>query len=103
MNSITKIIILIVVVVVGFYFLPGVLNNDEPIVIDDGSNTTVFECKPEQRNIDACIEIYQPVCAEVQVQCITTPCPPIKETFSNSCKACSNSLVSTYTEGECAI
>ena len=32
---------------------------------------SVTECLPEQRDIDACIEIYQPVCATVNVQCIT--------------------------------
>ena len=63
----------------------------------------VTECLPEQRDVDACIEIYQPVCGTVNVQCITTPCDPAKETFSNSCFACMNSLVSTYTEGECPV
>ena len=63
----------------------------------------VTECLLEQRNVDACIEIYQPVCASVNVQCVTTPCDPVKETYSNSCKACMNSLVSSYKEGECPI
>ncbi len=63
----------------------------------------VTECLPEQRGIDACIEIYQPVCATVHVQCVTTPCDPVQETFANSCKACVNSLVSTYTKGECPV
>ena len=53
----------------------------------------VTECLPEQRGIDACIEIYQPVCATVNVQCVTIPCDPVQETFANSCKACINSLV----------
>lgn len=61
----------------------------------------IFECTPEQRNVDACIEIYQPVCAEVNVQCITSPCYPVKETFSNSCDACRNELVDNYVMGEC--
>ncbi len=61
------------------------------------------QCLPEQRNVDACIEIYQPVCATVNVQCVTTPCDPVQETFANSCKACKNSLVSTYTKGECPV
>jgi len=61
----------------------------------------VVECLPEQRDVDACIEIYQPVCANINVQCVTTPCDPAQETFANSCFACSNSLVSTYTRGEC--
>lgn len=58
-------------------------------------------CLPEQRNVDACIEIYQPVCATVNVQCITAPCDPVKETFENSCKACTNELVEGYVPGEC--
>lgn len=61
----------------------------------------VFACTEEQRNVDACIDIYQPVCATVNIQCITTPCNPIKETYSNSCRACKNSLVDFYTMGEC--
>ncbi len=63
----------------------------------------VMECLPEQRNVAACIEIYQPVCATVNVQCVTTPCDPVQETFANSCKACTNSLVSSYTNGECTV
>lgn len=58
-------------------------------------------CEESQRGVDACIEIYQPVCATVNIQCITTPCDPIEETFSNSCFACQNPLVSYYSEGEC--
>ena len=61
------------------------------------------KCLPEQRGIDACVEIYQPVCATVNVQCVTTPCDPVQETFANSCKACINSLVSSYTKGECPV
>lgn len=55
---------------------------------------------PEKRG-DVCAEIYEPVCAEVQVQCFRAPCPPIKQTFSNSCEACRNTMVSSYVKGEC--
>jgi len=65
------------------------------------SQVQEIRCLPEQRDVDACIEIYQPVCGTVNVQCITTPCDPVKETFSNSCFACKNSLVDYYIEGEC--
>jgi len=65
------------------------------------TNPSIINCLPEQRNVDACIEIYQPVCGNVNVQCVTTPCDPAKETFANSCKACTNPLVISYTEGEC--
>lgn len=59
-------------------------------------------CTPEQKQAEACIEIYQPVCASVQIQCITTPCEPIPKTFPNSCYACSEQSVTEYTEGACA-
>jgi hypothetical protein len=66
-------------------------------------DSAVTECLPEQRDVDACIEIYQPVCATINVQCVTTPCYPAQETFANSCKACTNSLVSIYTKGACPV
>lgn len=69
--------------------------------VKSGPPAAETECREEQRNVDACIEIYQPVCATVNIQCFTTPCDPIEETYSNSCKACSNPLVSSYKEGEC--
>ncbi|MAG12292.1 hypothetical protein CL630_00565 [bacterium] len=69
--------------------------------IDAPISGGVFKCESEQRNADGCIEIYQPVCGEVNVRCITTPCPSVQETFPNSCFACKNSLVDIYTEGEC--
>lgn len=48
-----------------------------------------------------CPEIYQPVCAQVQVECITTPCDPVPQTFSNTCFANANSRVLSYVEGAC--
>lgn len=32
-----------------------------------------------------CTKDYSPVCGEVEVQCITAPCNPIKQTFWNMC------------------
>ncbi len=63
--------------------------------------SNVIECKPEQRNADFCAEIYKPVCAKVNIQCIRAPCDPINETFSNPCEACKNALVDSYTMGAC--
>lgn len=60
-------------------------------------------CQPDERNAGACIQIYNPVCALVQIQCIRAPCNPIRETFSNSCEACRNPLAKSYTKGACAI
>ena len=53
--------------------------------------TKATECKPEDRNADACITVYYPVCGM-----------PINQTFSNPCFACSNESVIYYLEGECA-
>ncbi len=58
-------------------------------------------CSPESRNAEACTMDYNPVCGYVQVECITTPCNPVPETFSNSCVACSNEDVLYWTQGEC--
>lgn len=52
-------------------------------------------------NSDVCTNIYEPVCGFVEVQCITAPCPPIQQTFSNSCFACQNKNVLYWIEGEC--
>ena len=62
----------------------------------------VIVCTPEQRNADACYEIYDPVCAKMNIQCIQAPCDPIYQTFSNDCEACKNPLAGSYTGGECA-
>ncbi|MCX6226982.1 MAG: hypothetical protein NTV01_19905 [Bacteroidia bacterium] len=58
-------------------------------------------CNPSQRQGDVCFQIYDPVCAKVNIQCIKAPCDPVRETFSNACEACRNSLVESYTQGEC--
>lgn len=56
-------------------------------------------CTPEQREAEACIEIYAPVCASYQVQCVTTPCNPVPKSYPNSCFACADNNVISYTEG----
>lgn len=66
----------------------------------DNSRSEIY-CQDEQRNSELCATIYQPVCATVEIQCIMAPCNPIKETFSNSCEACRNGLVKSYTSGAC--
>ncbi len=64
-------------------------------------NDEQFSCLPEQREAEACAEIYEPVCATVNVQCVRAPCYPVNETFSNACEACRNPLVGFYAKGEC--
>ena len=68
---------------------------------DTIKDSTRFYCSSESRNVDACIEIYQPVCGwnnSSKLQCIKYPCA---ETYSNSCFACQNPDVEYYTKGEC--
>ena len=55
----------------------------------------------DEKRAEMCAQVYAPVCATVNIQCIRAPCYPIKETFSNSCEACRNSLVPSYTAGAC--
>jgi hypothetical protein len=58
-------------------------------------------CTQEQKDSDVCIEIYAPVCAQVQVECVTTPCNPVPQTFPNGCFACSEDRVISYVDGSC--
>ncbi|MBC7498439.1 DUF4377 domain-containing protein [Candidatus Gracilibacteria bacterium] len=48
----------------------------------------------------ACTMEYAPVCGSVQVQCITAPCYPVRQTFSNSCMA-NASHATNITTGAC--
>ena len=42
---------------------------------------------PDTDNDTVCTEEYMPVCGEKEVQCITAPCYPVPETFTNACEA----------------
>lgn len=67
-----------------------------------GGNNQQTACTAQSRQGDVCNQIYAPVCATVQIQCIKAPCNPVQQTFANACEACHNSLVSGYVPGECA-
>jgi hypothetical protein len=95
-------VILIVLITSLIIGCNNTVSIDKDTIIDKPTTKLkAIDCLPEQRGADGCIEIYQPVCGQVQVECITTPCNPVKETYENSCKACVNSRVFSYTEGEC--
>ena len=76
----------------------------EKPIVDDGAvvGSGVTMCDPSSRP-EACTMQYEPVCGLVQVECITTPCNPVPETFGNGCSACGNDRVISYTEGECGL
>ncbi|HPO11304.1 MAG TPA: hypothetical protein PLM63_01865 [bacterium] len=54
-------------------------------------------------NIDtgACTMEYDPVCAEVQIECIKAPCDPVYQTFSNMCQMRKNKLAKFLYKGRC--
>ncbi len=62
---------------------------------------SVGVCEEESRNVEECVEIYQPVCASVDVECFAAPCEGVLETYSNSCFACQNERVGSFVSGEC--
>ncbi|MCA9360999.1 hypothetical protein KC845_00425 [Candidatus Kaiserbacteria bacterium] len=68
-----------------------------------GSDVSVGEhtCTEEMKSAEACTMDYAPVCGLVEVQCVTTPCPPVPQTFGNACTACSQGRVISYEDGEC--
>ena len=59
--------------------------------------------RTEQKEAEICTMEYAPVCGLVEVQCVTTPCDPIPQTFGNACGACAQGNVVSYTQGECTI
>ena len=78
----------------------------EDLGAEDGNSvpfneTAITQCDQNNRP-EACTKEYEPVCGLVQVECITTPCNPVPEAFSNGCTACSNERVISYTEGQCS-
>lgn len=78
---------------------PGEEPSSSPGSASPPDRSTV--CSPESRLVDACTEEYAPVCGLRAVQCVTEPCDPVPETFSNGCFACMDENVISYTAGAC--
>lgn len=68
---------------------------------DTPTSNEKITCEPNQRLVDVCTEQYAPVCADYQVQCITAPCNPVPRTYSNSCFACMDKNVISYSDDAC--
>ncbi len=84
-------ILIISSVNVAAQYIEGQENNHQ-----DGIMTITTMSAVEEPRM--CTMEYAPVCAEVQVQCIKTPCFPIKQTFGNTCSAGDNPILF---QGEC--
>jgi len=63
----------------------------ERVVIQNSNTHTMRPCTKE----------YLPICAEVAIECITTPCEPIKQTFSNACVLSNNKKATFLYKGAC--
>jgi len=73
-----------------------------PVVQDTPDQSTFIACTDEQKMAEICTQEYAPVCGLQEVQCVTTPCDPIPQTYSNICTACATAGVISYAAGECA-
>lgn len=51
-------------------------------------------------DVVACTKEYRPVCGSKQVQCITTPCNPVQQTYGNRCEMNADGAAFLY-EGQC--
>ena len=99
-------IIILAIFIFSVFYLSNIFNKDKNI--NDTNNDSDFEyikhfCPSESKNVEVCIQIYQPVCGWFnpdKIQCIKYPCAEI---YSNSCHACSDNKVSYYTEGKCPV
>jgi len=86
--------VILILVVLGFFIYYAL--KPEP---RDEENRNY--CTEEQKQADACIEIYQPVCGysdPEKIQCIRAPCA---STYSNSCFACQGEDVLYWVDGVC--
>ena len=85
------------------YSESGVVVTQDPL--EDPKNPSQIDKNPlinKENTPTMCTMEYAPICAEVQVQCIKAPCPPIKQTFGNKCMMNANKLAKFLHNGECS-
>ena len=78
---------------------PFPTTNQVPNCAADGPGCKQFN--PDKDKIIPCTREYAPVCAEVQIQCVTTPCEPMNQTFSNRCVMSNNKQAKFLYNGIC--
>jgi hypothetical protein len=78
---------------------PFPVDNEVPNCAADGPGCEQFN--PNKDNIKPCTREYMPVCGEVQIECVTTPCEPMKKTFSNACVLGNNKRARFLYDGAC--
>jgi len=72
----------------------------EPVICPEPWPTPNPRPTPPIKESIACPMIYAPICGEKIVQCFRAPCPPLRQTFSNSCVASAEGYTVLY-KGEC--
>lgn len=76
------------------------IDYDEQIV-DEEVHYTLTHFNPTIDGRIVCTHEYLPVCASVNIQCVTTPCETVEETFSNKCMFNANPNATYIKDGEC--
>jgi len=71
------------------------------VPVDSGKTVTSEIPVEEDQTPVICTMEYMPVCARVAIQCVTTPCDPVEQTFGNRCQMNANKLATFLHEGEC--
>jgi len=70
------------------------------LTMAQNSTETIFQCKASSRSGAECPFDHEPVCGFLpHVECTTDPCNYMN--YLNSCQACRDPNVTTYTEGLC--
>jgi len=73
-----------------------------PVVQNTPNQSNFIACTDEQKAAEFCTQQYDPVCGLQEVQCVTTPCDPVPQTYGNTCTACATAGVISYAAGECS-
>lgn len=80
---------MVILLAIGIVFMSYDSDDSE-----NGFENNKNYCSDESRNVDVCIEVYNPVCG------YNSDGEKIK-TYSNDCFACQDSSVEYWVEGEC--